>query len=190
MSLLYQNQNQNINEVKRVNDSISEKIKQNKKQKVGFQNNIISNITSGLNTEKGIANQNKNNSDELNINNNINNINNNPSGSLPRNASQSSLSVDLNKYKITPNNFFFNNSKIKSKLNQNENFETFNPVKDNNIVNISTNIKENIKANNDNNNSNEKKINNMESLLKNFNPYDIKNFLGKSTYSKQKIKKK
>ena len=81
MSLLYQNQNQNINEVKRVNDSISEKIKQNKKQKVGFQNNIISNITSGLNTEKGIANQNKNNSDELNINNNINNINNNPSNS-------------------------------------------------------------------------------------------------------------
>ena len=190
MSLLYQNQNQNINEVKRVNDSISEKIKQNKKQKVGFQNNIISNITSGLNTEKGIANQNKNNSDELNINNNINNINNNPSGSLPRNASQSSLSVDLNKYKITPNNFFFNNSKIKSKLNQNDNFETFNPVKDNNIVNISTNIKENIKANNDNNNSNEKKINNMESLLKNFNPYDIKNYLGDKVPQKKIQKKK
>ena len=197
MSLLYQNQNQNINEVKRVNDSISEKIKQNKKQKVGFQNNIISNITSGLNTEKGIANQNKNNSDELNINNNI-------SGSLGRNVSQSSLSVDLSRFKINPNNF--NNSKNKLKLNQNENFETFNP-ENNNYISIN-NSNENIDLNNFNNLNNlnnfnndnnvniinEKKIeekkNNMNSLLKNFNPYDIKNYLGDKAPQKKIQKKK
>ena len=50
-SLLYQNQNQNINDLKRVNDSMSEKIKQNQKQKVPFINNMGSNITSGVETE-------------------------------------------------------------------------------------------------------------------------------------------
>jgi hypothetical protein len=92
-SLLYQNQN--INDFKRVNDSMSEKIKQNKKLMNLFQNNVISDITSGLNTEKKFPynnNNNSNNNEELNINNNI-------SSSLRRNASQSSLSVDLNRFK-------------------------------------------------------------------------------------------
>ena len=119
--LLYQNQNnnQNMNDVKRINDSMSEKIKQNKKQKVLFANNIGSNITSGINTEKRLNNNNFNNNniEELNIN-NINNINNNQNNSLIKNASQSSLSVDLNRFKINPNTF--NNSKIKSKLKLNQ----------------------------------------------------------------------
>ena len=195
-SLLYQNQN--INDLKRVNDSMSEKIKQNQKQKVLFQNNIGSNITSGINTEKRIANNyNNNNLEESN------NINNNISGSLGRNVSQSSLSVDLSRFKINPNNF--NNSKNKLKLNQNENFETFNP-ENNNYISIN-NSNENIDLNNFNNFNNlnnlnndnnvniinEKKIeekkNNMNSLLKNFNPYDIKTYLGDKAPSKT-IKKK
>ena len=57
-SLLYQNQN--INDLKRVNDSMSEKIKQNQKQKVLFQNNIGFNITSGINIDKRIVNNNSN----------------------------------------------------------------------------------------------------------------------------------
>jgi len=193
-SLLYQNQN--TNDLKRVNDSMSEKIKQNQKQKVLFQNNIGSNITSGINTEKRITNNyNNNNLEELN------NINNNISGSLGRNVSQSSLSVDLSRFKINPNNFNnfnnnFNNSKIKLKLNQNENFETFNP-ENNNYVSVN-NSNENIEINNLNNENNnnininenkiEEKKNNMNSLLKNFNPYDIKNYLGDKAQPK-KIKK-
>ena len=145
--LLYQNQNnnQNLNDVKRINDSMSEKIKQNKKQKVLFANNIGSNITSGINTEKRLINNNFNNNniEELNIN----NINNNQNNSLIKNASQSSLSVDLTRFKINPNTF--NNTKIKSKLklNQKENFETFNPAKDNNYISIN-NSNENIDVNN------------------------------------------
>jgi hypothetical protein len=51
--LLYPNKNQNLSDIKRINDSMSEKIKQNKKQKNLFQNNFIaSNITSGIHTEK------------------------------------------------------------------------------------------------------------------------------------------
>ena len=192
-SLLYQNQN--INDLKRVNDSMSEKIKQNQKQKVPFINNMGSNITSGVETEKRIINN--NNLEESN------NINNNISGSLGRNVSQSSLSVDLSRFKINPNNF--NNSKNKLKLNQNENFETFNP-ENNNYISIN-NSNENIDLNNFNNFNNlnnlnndnnvniinEKKIeekkNNMNSLLKNFNPYDIKTYLGDKAPSKT-IKKK
>ena len=195
--LLYQNQNnnQNMNDVKRINDSMSEKIKQNKKQKVLFANNIGSNITSGINTEKRLNNNNFNNNniEELNIN-NINNINNNQNNSLIKNASQSSLSVDLNRFKINPNTF--NNSKIKSKLklNQKENFETFNPAKDNNYISIN-NSNENIDVNNINNdnNINEKKNkekNNIKSLLKNFNPYDIKTFLGDKAPQQKSQKKK
>ena len=53
MSLIFSNQNQNLSDLKRINDSMSEKIKQNRKQKNLFQNNnIASNITSGINTEK------------------------------------------------------------------------------------------------------------------------------------------
>ena len=195
--LLYQNQNnnQNMNDLKRMNDSMSEKIKQNKKQKVLFANNIGSNITSGINTEKRLNNNNFNNNniEELNIN-NINNINNNQNNSLIKNASQSSLSVDLNRFKINPNTF--NNSKIKSKLklNQKENFETFNPAKDNNYISIN-NSNENIDVNNINNdnNINEKKSkekNNIKSLLKNFNPYDIKTFLGDKAPQQKSQKKK
>ena len=195
--LLYQNQNnnQNMNELKRINDSMSEKIKQNKKQKVLFTNNIGSNITSGINTEKRLNNNNFNNINNYNIEElNINNIINNPNNSLIKNASQSSLSVDLNRFKINPNNF--NNSKIKSKLksNQKENYETFNQTKDNNPISIN-NGNENINLNNINNdnNMNEKKIkekNNIKSLLKNFNPYDIKNYLGDKAPQKKSQKKK
>ena len=192
--LLYQNQNnnQNLNDVKRINDSMSEKIKQNKKQKVLFANNIGSNITIGINTEKRLNNNNFNNNniEELNIN----NINNNQNNSLIKNASQSSLSVDLTRFKINPNTF--NNTKIKSKLklNQKENFETFNPAKDNNYISIN-NSNENIDVNNINNdnNINEKKSkekNNIKSLLKNFNPYDTKTFLGDKAPQKKSQKKK
>ena len=197
--LLNPNQNQNINDLKRLSDSMSEKIKQNQKQKALFQNNGISNITSGINTEKGIMsyknnNINNNNLEELNINNNINNINNNNSY-LIKNASQSSLSVDLYKYRINPNEY--NNSKRKLK---NENFETFNPVKDN-IISIN-NSNENFYLNNINNENNlnekknienkdSKKIMSLNSFLeKNFNPYDIKNFLGDKAPQKKTQKKK
>ena len=170
-SLLYQNQN--INDFKRVNDSMSEKIKQNKKLMNLFQNNVISDITSGLNTEKKFPynnNNNSNNNEELNINNNI-------SSSLRRNASQSSLSVDLNRFKINPNNFN-NNSMMKLRLNQEENAENFYQIK----YNVNNNDNENLDMNNmNNNNINEKKNkekDRMNSLLKTFNPYDIKNYLG------------
>ena len=160
-SLLFY-QNQNMTDLKRINDSMSEKIKQNKKQKTLFNNNIGSNITSGINTEKrnnqiDPRNNYNNNIDELNMNN-----------SLGKNASQSSLSVDLNRFKINPNNF--NNYKIKQKLNQNENFETFDLRKENISVN---NSNENIDINdinNDNNIKKEKNKNYMNSLLKSFNP--------------------
>ena len=194
-SLLYQNQNQNMSDLKRINDSISEKIKQNKKQKVLFTNNIGSNITSGISTEKRINNQNQNDFRNNNININNNNIEElNINKSLGRNASQSSLSVDLNRFKINPNDFNnLNNNKIKPKLNQKENFETFNPKKENNIsVN---NSNENVDINNINNDNNinwkkNKEKNFMNSLLKNFNPYDIKNYLGDKAPQKKSQKKK
>ena len=180
-SLLFY-QNQNMTDLKRINDSMSEKIKQNKKQKTLFNNNIGSNITSGINTEKrnnqiDPRNNYNNNIDELNMNN-----------SLGKNASQSSLSVDLNRFKINPNNF--NNYKIKQKLNQNENFETFDLRKENISVN---NSNENIDINdinNDNNIKKEKNKNYMNSLLKSFNPYDIKNYLGDKAPQKKSQKKK
>ena len=192
--LLNPNQNQNINDLKRLSDSMSEKIKQNQKQNVLLQNNVISNITSGINTEKGIMSYKNNyNIEDLNLNNNYNN--NNANTSLIKNASQSSLSVDLYKYKINPNEY--NNSKRKLK---NENFETFNPRKD--IVISVNNSNENFYQNNINNenNLNEKKMNeitenkkkiSLKSFLeKNFNPYDIKNFLGDKAPQKKIQKKK
>ena len=55
MSLLYQNhpfEENYIFDLKRINDSMSEKIKQNQKQKVPLVNQNASNISSGLNTDK------------------------------------------------------------------------------------------------------------------------------------------
>ena len=195
--LLYPNQNQNLSGFKRINDSMSEKIKQNNKQKNLFQNNFVaSNITSGINTEKRIDF--KNNIEEINqmnINNNFNN-NINVSSSFGRNGSQSSLSIDLNRFKINPNSF--NNSKQKEKIknqnnnnknNYNDNFETFNPVKDSKVS--INNSNENIEANNDNNeNKTKEEKNNVNSLLKNFKPYDIKNFMGNAALPQKNQKNK
>ena len=195
--LLYPNQNQNLSNLKRMNDSMSEKIKQNQKQKNLFQNNFVaSNITSGINTEKRIDF--KNNIEELNpmnINNNINN-NINVSSSFGRNGSQSSLSIDLNRFKINPNNF--NNSKQKQEIKNkninnkninNDNFETFNPIKDSKVS--INNSNENIDANNENNDNKAKQEkNNVNSLLKNFKPYDIKNFMGNAALPQKNQKNK
>ena len=222
MSLLYQNrasqkgndkynsfqlEDNNIYDLKKINDSMSQKIKQNQKQKALLVNQKGSNISSGLNTEKRII-----------YNNNYFNEDPN-SGIFNKNGSQSSLSVDLNRFKINPNNFN-NNYKIKDnntrlyknnnqmKINLEENFETFNPRKDQfvsihssnanmNINNINVKNNENIENSNIINNSKNKKKkvqkkqenNTYSSLLKNFNPYDIKNFLG-DTNSKRKNRNK
>ena len=219
MSLLYQNRkvNEKINsyhnddnnlyELKKTNDSMSEKIKQNQKQKAPLVNQNGSNISSGLNTEKrNIYKKNYYNNDEINY------------GIINRNGSQSSLSVDLNRFKINPNSF--NNIKHKetvqrlysnnNNINLDENFETFNPRKDqivsinNSKGNININNINNINNNNNDENleiientnivNNTKKINksnkdekkNANSFLKNFNPYDIKNFLGNTSKKKSK----
>ena len=206
MSLIYQTrprEENNIYDLKKINDSMSEKIRQNQKQKALLVNQNVSNISSGIISDK----RNIYNKSYFNEEGN--------SGIFKRNASQSSLSVDLNRFKINPNNF---NNNLKTKenntslyinnnnnnINLDENFETFNPGK-NKIVSIKNNTNKIININNNENienssvinNSNNININNKEeqkhdahSLLKNFNPYDIKNFLGKNTSSKQKIKKK
>ena len=202
----YQFDDNNISDLKKINDSMSDKIKQNQKQKAPLVNPTGSNISSGLNTEKrNMYNKNYFNED----------IN---SGIFNRNGSQSSLSVDLNRFRINPNNF--NNLKYKdnnqrlysnnNNININENFETFNPKKDqilsinNTKGNISINNMNNININNNDNieniensniinnikniDKNEQK-NNANSILKNFNPYDIKNFLGEKGINEKKIKK-
>jgi len=202
----YQFDDNNISDLKKINDSMSDKIKQNQKQKAPLVNPTGSNISSGLNTEKrNMYNKNYFNED----------IN---SGIFNRNGSQSSLSVDLNRFRINPNNF--NNLKYKdnnqrlysnnNNININENFETFNPKKDqilsinNTKGNISINNMNNININNNDNieniensniinnikniDKNEQK-NNANSILKNFNPYDIKNFLGEKGSTKKKLKK-
>ena len=213
MSLLYQNrlyEENNIFDLKRINDSMSEKIKQNQKQKAPLVNQNGSNISSGLNTEKrNIYNKNYYN-EEIN------------SGFFNRNGSQSSLSVDLNRFKINPNNFnnnvrykenntnsrIYNNNNIN--INLEENFETFNPRKDQtvsihsssknmNINNVNMNNNENIenssiinnsKNNNKNNiNVNDVQKNDLNSILKKFNPYDINNFLGVKNSTNKKPKK-
>ena len=213
MSLLYQNrlyEENNIFDLKRINDSMSEKIKQNQKQKAPLVNQNGSNISSGLNTEKrNIYNKNYYN-EEIN------------SGFFNRNGSQSSLSVDLNRFKINPNNFnnnvrykenntnsrIYNNNNIN--INLEENFETFNPRKDQtvsihsssknmNINNVNINNNENIenssiinnsKNNNKNNiNVNDVQKNDLNSILKKFNPYDINNFLGIKNSTNKKPKK-
>ena len=215
MSLLYQNhpfEENNIFDLKRINDSMSEKIKQNQKQKTPLINQNTSNISSGLNTEK------RNNYNKNYYNEEIN------SGIFNRNGSQSSLSVDLNRFKINPNSFNNNkNAKLYNNINNvnnihinlDENFETFNPRKDqivsinnsnkniniNNINDVNINNGDNIenssiinntknikKIKNNKNESKETK-NNVHSLLKNFNPYDINNFLGKKNTSNKKLKK-
>ena len=195
--LLYPNQNQNLSGFKRINDSMSEKIKQNNKQKNLFQNNFVaSNITSGINTEKRIDFKNSiEEINQMNINNNFNN-NINVSSSFGRNGSQSSLSIDLNRFKINPNSF--NNSKHKQQMKNkninnkkinNDNFETFNPMKDSKVS--INNSNENIEANNDNNeNKTKEEKNNVNSLLKNFKPYDIKNFMGNAALPQKNQKNK
>ena len=200
MSLLLQNhpldENKNY-ELKKINDSMSEKIKQNQKQKAPSVNQNGSNISSGLNTEKRY---NKNYSNEE--------IN---SGIFNRNGSQSSLSIDLNRFKINPNNF---NNISKSKenkprlsnnnnmnINLEDNFETFNPRKDQ-LISIN-NSKGNIYINNNNENlensnilNNTKNKNkkeerkNAQTLLKDFNPYDIRYFLGENNSTSKKPKNK
>ena len=223
MSLLYQNRkvNEKINsyhnddnnlyELKKTNDSMSEKIKQNQKQKAPLVNQNGSNISSGLNTEKRNIYKKNIYNDEINY------------GIFNRNGSQSSLSVDLNRFKINPNSF--NNIKHKetvqrlysnnNNINLDENFETFNPRKDqivsinNSKGNININNINNVNINNNNNDenleliensntaNNTKKINksnkdekkNANSFLKKFNPYDIKNFLGDNLSQKKKSKK-
>ena len=216
MSLLYQNppfEENSIFDLKRINESMSEKIKQNQKQKVPLLNQNASNISIGLNTEK------RNNYNKNYYNEEIN------SGFFNRNGSQSSLSVDLNRFKINPNSFNNNkNTKIYNNninninninLNLDENFETFNPRKDQlmSINNSNKNIKinnindaniyniDNIEnssiingTKNENKNKNNIKASNetkndVASLLKNFNPYDINNFLANKISSKKKPKK-
>ena len=221
MSFLYQNrqfEENNIFDLKKINDSMSEKIKQNQKQKAPLVNQNGSNISSGLNTEKrNFYNKNYYN-EEIN------------SGIFNRNGSQSSLSVDLNRFKINPNNFnnnvkykennprLYNNNNIN--INIDENFETFNPRKDqivsinnsnsnidinninlnniNNINNLNINNNENIDnstvINNNTKNINKKnkkeQKNNAHSILKQFNPYDLKNFLGGKKITNKKTNKK
>ena len=203
---LYHNDDNPLYELKKTNDSMSEKIKQNQKQKVPLVNQNGSNITSGLNTEKRNIYKKNYYNDEIN------------SGFFNRNGSQSSLSVDLNRFKINPNSF--NNKKHKetsqrlysnnNNINLDENFETFNPRKDQ-IVSINSS-KGNININNINLNNNDENLENIEnsnivnnikknnkdnkdekknanSFLKNFNPYDIKNFLGDNLSPKKKSKK-
>ena len=147
----YHNDDNNLYELKKINDSMSEKIKQNQKQKAPLVNQN-SNISSGLNTEKRNIYKKNYYNDEINY------------GTFNRNGSQSSLSVDLNRFKINPNTF--NNIKHKetnqrlysnnNNINIDENFETFNPRKDQ-IVSIN-NSKGNININNINN------INNIKAL--------------------------
>lgn len=195
MSLLYS--------IKKGNDerdsSQYEETRQNQKQKSPLLNLNGSNVSSDLHSDKrNIYYKNYSNEEG---NSNILNIN----------GSQSSLSIDLNRFKINPNNF--NKHKYNNKLyannnaNIDENFETFNPGKDQIILinksNSNVNIKnanniENIESSNlynsknINKNKQDIKSNDAHSLLQNFNPYDIKNFLGQdySPSKKGKVKKK
>ena len=195
MSLLYS--------IKKGNDerdsSQYEETRQNQKQKSPLLNLNGSNISSDLHSDKrNIYLKNYSNEEG---NSNIFNIN----------GSQSSLSIDLNRFKISPNNFNKNKNNNKSYINNNANidekFETFNPSKDQIILinksNSNLNMKkgnknENIEnsniysSKNANKNKQDIKSNDAHSLLKNFNPYDIKIFLGEdySPAKKGKAKKK
>ena len=195
MSLLYS--------IKKGNDerdsSQYEETRQNQKQKSPLLNLNGSNISSDLHSDKrNIYLKNYSNEEG---NSNIFNIN----------GSQSSLSIDLNRFKISPNNFNKNKNNNKSYINNNANidekFETFNPSKDQIILinksNSNLNMKkgnknENIEnsniysSKNANKNKQDIKSNDTHPLLKNFNPYDIKIFLGEdySPAKKGKAKKK
>ena len=53
MSSFYQQQyNNNINDFKKINENMSEKIHQNQKIQALFSNNLTSNLTSGISTDK------------------------------------------------------------------------------------------------------------------------------------------
>ena len=168
----FQNDENNAYNLKEINDSMSEKIRQNPKQKNLLLKQNGSNISSGVNTDKRNVYNKPNYNDEI------------VSGIFNRNGSQSSLSVDLNKFKINPNNL--NNNKFKENnmrainsmnINPDENFDTFNPTKEQKINKIT----------NTNTNTNKKDAN---LLLKKFNPYDIQNYLGeKVTNNKKQYKK-
>ena len=85
MSLMYQIhplEENNIYDLKKINDSMSEKIRQNEKQKALLVNQNVSNISSGIISDK----RNIYNKSYFNEEGN--------SGIFNRNASQSSLSVD------------------------------------------------------------------------------------------------
>lgn len=177
-----------------------EETRQNQKQKSPLLNLNGSNISSDFHSDKrNMYYKNYSNEDG---NSNILNIN----------GSQSSLSIDLNRFKINPNNFNKHKNNNKSYINNNanvdENFETFNPSKDQIILINKSNSNLNIKKGNniDNNESSNiynsknqinknkqdiKSNNDTHPLLKNFNPYDIKIFLGEdySPAKKSKAKK-
>ena len=177
-----------------------EETRQNQKQKSPLLNLNGSNISSDFHSDKrNMYYKNYSNEDG---NSNILNIN----------GSQSSLSIDLNRFKINPNNFNKRKNNNKSYVNNNanvdENFETFNPSKDQIILINKSNSNLNIKKGNniDNNESSNiynsknqinknkqdiKSNNDTHPLLKNFNPYDIKIFLGEdfSPAKKNKAKK-
>ena len=177
-----------------------EETRQNQKQKSPLLNLNGSNISSDFHSDKrNMYYKNYSNEDG---NSNILNIN----------GSQSSLSIDLNRFKINPNNFNKHKNNNKSYVNNNanvdENFETFNPSKDQIILINKSNSNLNIKKGNniDNNESSNiynsknqinknkqdiKSNNDTHPLLKNFNPYDIKIFLGEdfSPAKKNKAKK-
>ena len=133
----FQKDENNAYNLKEINDSMSEKIRQNPKQKNLLLKQNGSNISSGVNTDKRNVYNKPNYNDEI------------VSGIFNRNGSQSSLSVDLNKFKINPNNL--NNNKFKENnmrainsmnINPDENFDTFNPTKEqkiNKITNSNTN---------------------------------------------------
>ena len=186
MSSFYQQQyNNNINDFKKINENMSEKIHQNQKIQALFSNNLTSNLTSGISTDKRNAYKNNMINDELNNQND--NID-----YLGRAKSQSMLSVDLNRFKINPNDNIkksnnYNNNNLKYKLD--ENFETFNMDKDN-MASIN-NSNENIDINNLNNNDiNNKEKNNINNVLRDFNPFDIRNFLGEKALKKKFNKNK
>ena len=187
----FQFDNNNTLSLKKINDSMSQKIKQNQKQKIPIANQNGSNISSGLNTEKRNFYKINYFNEDLN------------SGIFQRNGSQSSLSVDLNRFKINPNTFNpknkennpkSNKNNKKININLNDNFDTFNPRKDK-VGSINNSLK-NINVNNINGNNNEiienysnsqnKQKNNVISLINSFDPYNVNHFIGETKSTKNK----
>jgi hypothetical protein len=193
----FQLDNNSTLSLKKINDSMSQKIKQNQKQKIPVANQNVSNISSGLNTDKR-------NFYKINyFNEDINN------GVFQRDGSQSFLSIDLNRFKINPNTFNTkkyeniaksNKNNNKMKINIEENFETFNPQKEKmvenlNINDINSKYNENVENSNSNiysgnlkitnKNTQNKQKNDQCSLLKNFDPYNVSIFLGETKKNKK-----